>query len=70
MYNTQNELQNQTINPNKLGIFSNYFDSFNIGSLLNKSGITKTKGATPLAIFTIKDVENDLSSSDSTSPFF
>lgn len=53
MHNTYNEQQNQTIKPNKLGIFSNYFDNFNVGSLLNKSGITKTRGATPLAIFTI-----------------
>ena len=43
--------QNQTVNSGKLGIFKEYFAKFKVGSLLNKSGIVKTKGATPLEIF-------------------
>ena len=46
-------LQNQSVTGKKLGIFSNLFSEFKIGSLLNRSGISKTKGATPLAVFTI-----------------
>jgi len=46
-------LQNQTVITKKLGIFANLFSEFKIGSLLNQSGISKTKGATPLAVFTI-----------------
>ena len=46
-------LQNQTVTIKKLGVFANLFSEFKIGSLLNQSGISKTKGATPLAIFTI-----------------
>lgn len=45
--------QNQTVIDEKLSIFANFFSEFKIGSLLNKSGISKTKGAAPLAIFTI-----------------
>ena len=45
--------QNQTVIPEKLSIFANFFSEFKIGSLLNKSGILKTKGAAPLAVFTI-----------------
>lgn len=45
--------QNQTINPDKLGIFSDYFSILKIGSVLNKSSIIKTKGASPLELFTI-----------------
>ncbi|MBS3756944.1 MAG: transposase [Desulfobacterales bacterium] len=45
--------QNQTVTPEKLSIFANFFSEFKIGSLLNKSGISKTKGAAPLAVFTI-----------------
>jgi hypothetical protein len=36
-----------------LGGFGNLFSEFKIGSLLNQSGIFKTKGAIPLAVFTI-----------------
>ena len=46
-------LQNQTVTTKKLGIFANLFAEFKIGSLLNQSGISKTKGASPLAVFTI-----------------
>ena len=46
-------LQNQTVTIKKLGVFANLFSEFKIGSLLNQSGISKTKGATPLAVFTI-----------------
>ena len=53
MHITQIESQNQTINSEKLGIFKSYFSIFKIGSMLNKSGITKTKGASPLELFTI-----------------
>jgi len=45
--------QNQTVTLEKLSIFANFFSEFKIGSLLNKSGISKTKGAAPLAVFTI-----------------
>ena len=53
MHITPIESQNQTINPDKLGIFGDYFSKLKIGSMLNKSGITKTKGASPLELFTI-----------------
>lgn len=45
------EEQNQT-DSDKIGIFNEYFSTFKIGTLLNKSGITKTKGVSALAIFT------------------
>jgi hypothetical protein len=45
--------QNQTVNTEKLGVFGIFFSEFKIGSLLNMSGISKTKGATPLVVFTI-----------------
>ena len=48
-----NEEQNQIVNPDKLGIFREYFTKFKVGSLLNRSGIVKTKGASPLEIFSI-----------------
>jgi len=50
---TKIESQNQTINFKKLGIFTSYFSSLTIGRMLNKAGITKTKGASPLELFTI-----------------
>jgi len=53
MHTTLTELQNQTINSNKVGILGNYFSSLKVGSMLNKSGIVKTKGASPLKLFTI-----------------
>ncbi len=46
------EKQNQIINFDKLGKLSEYFAKFKIGTLLNQSGIIKTKGASPLALFT------------------
>lgn len=52
MNSTLTEQQNQIINSEKLGIFNEYFIKFKIGYLLNKSGIRKTKGISPLAIFT------------------
>ena len=45
--------QNQIFDQKKLGIFTNYFANFRIGSLLDRSGITKTKGASPLILFTL-----------------
>lgn len=45
--------QNQTVNNDQLGVFGNFFFEFNVGSLLNTSGISKTRRARPLAIFTI-----------------
>jgi len=53
MHTTSTEFQNQTINSDKLGIFSDYFSSLKVGSMLNRSGIVKTKGASPLELFTI-----------------
>jgi DDE superfamily endonuclease len=53
MHITSIEPQNQTINPDKLGIFGDYFSTLKIGSMLNRSGIIKTKGASPLELFTI-----------------
>ena len=45
--------QNQTLKNDKTGIFSNYFEKFKMGGLLREAGITKTKGVSPLGIFTI-----------------
>ena len=53
MNNTLIEQQDQTINPDKLGIFGDYFFRLKVGSMLNKSGISKTKGASPLELFFI-----------------
>ena len=53
MHITSIEPQNQTRNPDKLGIFNDYFSTLKIGSILNRSGIIKTKGASPLELFTI-----------------
>lgn len=53
MNSTLQEKQNQTIKTEKLGIFNEYFTKFKVGSILNRSGIVKTKGASPLEIFTI-----------------
>lgn len=53
MHTTAIEPQNQTINPDKLGVLGIYFARVKVGSMLNKSGIIKTKGASPLELFTI-----------------
>lgn len=53
MNTTLIEKENQIVNPDKIGIFKDYFSAFKIGTLLNKTGITKTKGVSPLTIFTI-----------------
>jgi hypothetical protein len=53
MYNTSTAPENKTITPDNLGIFDNYFSIIKIGGLLNKAGITKTKGASPLELFSI-----------------
>jgi hypothetical protein len=42
MYITSIGPQNQSINPDKLGIFGDYFSSLKIENMLNKSGIIKT----------------------------
>ena len=49
MNSTLIEEQNQI----KLGVFGNYFFRLKIGTMLNKSGIMKTKGASPLELFII-----------------
>jgi len=53
MNTTREKQENQILNPKKLGIFDNYFSMLKIGSMLNKSGIIKTKGASPLELFSI-----------------
>ena len=53
MEDTKISKQNQTVSTEKLGILANIFAEFKIGSMLNKCGIAKTKGAAPLAVFTI-----------------
>lgn len=53
MHTTSIGSQNQTQNPDKLGIFGNYFSKLKVGSMLNKSGIIKTKGASPIELFSI-----------------
>ena len=53
MNSTLIEQQDQTITPDKLGIFGDYFSRLKVGSMLNKSGIIKTKGASPLELFSI-----------------
>lgn len=52
MNTTFNDPLNQITNSERLGVLNEYFAKFKIGTLLNQSGITKTKGASPLAIFT------------------
>ena len=53
MHTTSIGSQNQTQNPEKLGIFGDYFSMLKVGSMLNKSGITKSKGASPIELFSI-----------------
>jgi len=50
MNSTLIEEQNQI---KKLGVLGDYFFRFKVGTILNKSGIMKTRGASPLALFTI-----------------
>ena len=45
-------IQNQTQSSEKLNTLNKYFATFKVGTLLNRAGITKIKGATPLTIFT------------------
>ena len=52
MNTTFTGLENQITNSEQIGVLSEYFAKFKIGTLLNRSGIVKTKGASPLAIFT------------------
>jgi len=52
MNTTFREKQNQTQNPAQHGIFNDYLSKFKVGTLLNRSGITKTKGPSPLTMFT------------------
>lgn len=52
MNTTLTDVQNQITNSEQIGVLSDYFEKFKIGTLLNQSGIVKTKGASPLAIFT------------------
>jgi len=53
MNTTLIEKENQMVNPDKISILKDYFSAFKIGTLLNKTEITKTKGVSPLTIFTI-----------------
>ena len=53
MNTTLSDIQNQTLNSDKSGSFCEYFSTFKIGTLLNRSGIIKTKGVSPLTIFTV-----------------
>ena len=52
MNTTLTDIQNQITNSEQIGVLSDYFEKFKIGTLLNRSGILKTKGASPLAVFT------------------
>lgn len=52
MNTTSASNQNQIHISNELGAIDQYLYDFQIGTLLNRSGITKTKGASPLTIFT------------------
>nr|WP_242637579.1 hypothetical protein [Desulfobacter hydrogenophilus] len=52
MNTTLTDLQNQITNSEQIGVLNDFFTKFKIGTLLNQSGIVKTKGASPLAIFT------------------
>jgi len=42
MHTTLIRPQNQTINPDKPGVFGDYFSMLKIESMFNKSGIIKT----------------------------
>ena len=59
MHTTLERDQNQTIISQRLavsdkfGMFDYYFSRLKLGTMLNRSGITKTKGASPLELFTI-----------------
>nr|WP_242637504.1 hypothetical protein [Desulfobacter hydrogenophilus] len=52
MNTTLTNVENQMTNSEQIGVLNDYFTKFKIGKLLNQSGIVKTKGASPLAIFT------------------
>lgn len=45
-------IQNQTQSSEQLSTLNKYFVTFKVGTILNRAGITKIKGATPLTIFT------------------
>jgi hypothetical protein len=53
MNNKPNESQNQINNFETLGTIELFMKAFKIGTLLNRSNISKTKGASPLEIFSI-----------------
>ncbi len=53
MNNSSINKQNQTQNSQVLGMVESFFKMFTIGTLLNRSNISKTKGASPLEIFSI-----------------
>lgn len=52
MDTTFTQEQNQTQISDQHGTFNEYFSTFKVGTLLNRSGITKTKGPSPLTMFT------------------
>lgn len=47
------ETQNQTDISGRVKIFGGYFSRFKISSMMKRAGIVKTKGSSPLALFTI-----------------
>lgn len=54
MHTTSTDFQNQTINSDKLMLYGDYISSLKAGSMLKSSSNSqKTKGASPLELFTI-----------------
>ncbi len=49
----QTKISEKLLVSDKFGVFAYYFSKLKLGTMLNKSGITKTKGASPLELFTI-----------------
>ena len=49
----QTKISQKLVVSDKFGVFAYYFSKLKLGTILNKSGITKTKGASPLELFTI-----------------
>ncbi len=49
---TFSDIQNQTKSSEQLNTLNKYFATFKVGTILNRAGITKIKGASPLTIFT------------------
>ena len=49
----QTKISQKLVVSDKFGVFAYYFSKLKLGTILNKSGITKIKGASPLELFTI-----------------